>query len=161
MITCLSIHLSVWAVYETGAVSSLKVYLVFCGVMMRQGPFPEADTGFRQSQASLIWQELEEDEEGQREASFRSLFRPGLRGRRARTRLEEEEEEGRRGHSHRRRDGISDYCDGERLRYFILGTVAAVLALLFNLIYPLLYWSNWAWFTTYCRCRPSVQRFAL
>lgn len=125
-------------------------------------PFPEADTGFRQSQASLIWQELEEDEEGQREASLRSLFRPGFRGRRARTRLEEEEEEeGRRGHSHRRRDGISDYCDGERLRYFIMGTVAAVLALLFNLIYPLLYWSNWAWFTTHCSCRPSVQRFAL
>uniref|UniRef100_A0A673M090 ubiquitinyl hydrolase 1 n=1 Tax=Sinocyclocheilus rhinocerous TaxID=307959 RepID=A0A673M090_9TELE len=31
-----------------------------------------------------------------------------------------------------------------RMRYFIMGTVAAVLALLFNLIYPLLYWSNWA-----------------
>uniref|UniRef100_A0A672MBB1 ubiquitinyl hydrolase 1 n=1 Tax=Sinocyclocheilus grahami TaxID=75366 RepID=A0A672MBB1_SINGR len=43
-----------------------------------------------------------------------------------------------------RRDRISDYSDGERLRYFIMGTVAAVLALLFNLIYPLLYWSNWA-----------------
>uniref|UniRef100_A0A673LSI9 ubiquitinyl hydrolase 1 n=1 Tax=Sinocyclocheilus rhinocerous TaxID=307959 RepID=A0A673LSI9_9TELE len=41
-------------------------------------------------------------------------------------------------------DRISDYSDGERLRYFIMGTVAAVLALLFNLIYPLLYWSNWA-----------------
>uniref|UniRef100_A0A8C2ICS0 ubiquitinyl hydrolase 1 n=1 Tax=Cyprinus carpio TaxID=7962 RepID=A0A8C2ICS0_CYPCA len=56
----------------------------------------------------------------------------------ARTRPEKEEE-GRGGHSHR----ISDYSDGERLRYFIMGTVAAVLALLFNLIYPLLYWSNW------------------
>lgn len=112
--------------------------------MMRQGPFLEADTGFRQSQASLIWQELEEDEEGQREASFRSLFRPGLRGRRARMRPEqEEEEEGRGGLSHRRRDDNSDYSDGERMRYFILGTVAAILALLFNLIYPLLYWSNW------------------
>uniref|UniRef100_A0A672SW18 ubiquitinyl hydrolase 1 n=1 Tax=Sinocyclocheilus grahami TaxID=75366 RepID=A0A672SW18_SINGR len=42
-----------------------------------------------------------------------------------------------------RRDRISDYSDGERLRYFIMGTVAAVLALLFNIIYPLLYWSNW------------------
>uniref|UniRef100_A0A8C2AGZ9 ubiquitinyl hydrolase 1 n=1 Tax=Cyprinus carpio TaxID=7962 RepID=A0A8C2AGZ9_CYPCA len=39
---------------------------------------------------------------------------------------------------------ISDYSDGEHLRYFIMGTVAAILALLFNLIYPLLYWSNWA-----------------
>ncbi|XP_039507747.1 ubiquitin carboxyl-terminal hydrolase 19 isoform X2 [Pimephales promelas] len=107
------------------------------------GAESSAATGGAASQASLIWQELEEDEEGQRQASFRSLFRPGLRGRRARTRLEEEEE-GRRGHSQRRRDGISDYCDSERLRYFIMGTVAAVLALLFNLIYPLLYWSNWA-----------------
>lgn len=106
--------------------------------MIRQGPFPEADTGFRQSQASLIWQELEEDEEGQRETSFRSLFRPGLRGRRARTRPEEEDE-GRGGNSHR----ISDYAEGERMKYFIMGTVAAVLALLFNLLYPLLYWSNW------------------
>uniref|UniRef100_A0A671QPH8 ubiquitinyl hydrolase 1 n=1 Tax=Sinocyclocheilus anshuiensis TaxID=1608454 RepID=A0A671QPH8_9TELE len=83
--------------------------------------------GAESSAASLIWQELEEDEEGQREASFRSLFCPGLRGRRARMRPEEEEE------------GILT-----RLRYFIMGTVAAVLALLFNLIYPLLYWSNWA-----------------
>ncbi|XP_067302511.1 ubiquitin carboxyl-terminal hydrolase 19 isoform X3 [Pseudorasbora parva] len=107
------------------------------------GAESSAATGGAASQASLIWQELEEDEEGQREASLRSLFRPGLRRRRARTRMEEEEED-RSGHSRRRRDGISDYCDGERLRYFILGTVAAVLALLFNLIYPLLYWSNWA-----------------
>ncbi|XP_016373515.1 ubiquitin carboxyl-terminal hydrolase 19 isoform X8 [Sinocyclocheilus rhinocerous] len=107
------------------------------------GAESSAATGGAASQASLIWQELEEDEEGQREASFRSLFCPGLRGRRARMRPEEEEE-GRGGHSHRRRDRISDYSDGERLRYFIMGTVAAVLALLFNLIYPLLYWSNWA-----------------
>uniref|UniRef100_A0A8C1CVD9 ubiquitinyl hydrolase 1 n=2 Tax=Cyprinus carpio TaxID=7962 RepID=A0A8C1CVD9_CYPCA len=77
------------------------------------GAESSAATGGAASQASLIWQELEEDEEGQREASFRSLFCPGLRGRR-------------------------------HLRYFIMGTVAAVLALLFNLIYPLLYWSNWA-----------------
>uniref|UniRef100_A0A671QPF6 ubiquitinyl hydrolase 1 n=1 Tax=Sinocyclocheilus anshuiensis TaxID=1608454 RepID=A0A671QPF6_9TELE len=91
------------------------------------GAESSAATGSAASQASLIWQELEEDEEGQREASFRSLFCPGLRGRRARMRPEEEEE------------GILT-----RLRYFIMGTVAAVLALLFNLIYPLLYWSNWA-----------------
>ncbi|XP_043080353.1 ubiquitin carboxyl-terminal hydrolase 19 isoform X2 [Puntigrus tetrazona] len=106
------------------------------------GADSSAATGGAASQASLIWQELEEDEEGQREASFRSLFRPGLRGRRTRTRPEEEEE-GRGGHSHHRRERISDYSDSERLRYFIMGTVAAILALLFNLIYPLLYWSNW------------------
>uniref|UniRef100_A0A8C2IB44 ubiquitinyl hydrolase 1 n=1 Tax=Cyprinus carpio TaxID=7962 RepID=A0A8C2IB44_CYPCA len=73
------------------------------------GPLGAESSAATGSAASLIWQELEEDEEGQG------------------------------GHSHR----ISDYSDGERLRYFIMGTVAAVLALLFNLIYPLLYWSNW------------------
>ncbi|XP_051517732.1 ubiquitin carboxyl-terminal hydrolase 19-like isoform X1 [Myxocyprinus asiaticus] len=99
-------------------------------------------TGGAVSQASLMWQELEEDEEGQREASFRSLFRSGLRGRRARTRLEEEEA-GRGGLARLRQDSISDYSDSDRLRYFILGTTAALLALLFNLIYPLLYRSNW------------------
>ncbi|XP_059383662.1 ubiquitin carboxyl-terminal hydrolase 19 isoform X2 [Carassius carassius] len=102
------------------------------------GAESSAASGGAASQASLIWQELEEDEEGQRETSFRSLFRPGLRGRRARTRPEEEDE-GRAGNSHR----ISDYAEGERMKYFIMGTVAAVLALLFNLLYPLLYWSNW------------------
>lgn len=111
------------------------------GAFLRQSTFREADTGFRQSQASLIWQELEEDEEGQREASFRSLFRPGLRGRRARTRPNAEEE-ARGGLSRRRRDAVSDNTDSDCLRYFILGTMAAVLALLFNLIYPLLYRSN-------------------
>ncbi|XP_051516080.1 ubiquitin carboxyl-terminal hydrolase 19-like isoform X3 [Myxocyprinus asiaticus] len=99
-------------------------------------------TGGAASQASLIWQELEEDEEGQREASFLSLFRPSLRGRKAKTRLEEEAA-GRGGLAHRRQDGISNYSDNDRLRYFILGTTTAFVALLFNLIYPLLCRSKW------------------
>lgn len=103
---------------------------------MRQGRFREADIGFRQSQASLIWQELEEDEVGQRDASFRSLLRPGVRGRRARARTNGEEE-GRGGMSRHRRDTISDYTDCDRMRYFILATIAAILAVLLTFIYPL------------------------
>lgn len=107
------------------------------GCILRPGPIAEADIGFRQSQASLIWQELEEEEEGQRGAPSRGLFRTGLRGRKARTRVEEEE-------ARRRRDRASDYSDDDRVRYFILGTLAAVFALLLNLIYPLLSRSHWA-----------------
>ncbi|TRY90639.1 hypothetical protein DNTS_003701 [Danionella cerebrum] len=95
------------------------------------------------SQASLIWQELEEDEEGQQEGSLRRLFRPSIRGRRLRTRPDPEEQH-RDWTSQHTQDDISVYSDGERLRFFILGTVVAVLALLFNLIYPVLYLSNWA-----------------
>uniref|UniRef100_A0A8C4GVM1 ubiquitinyl hydrolase 1 n=1 Tax=Dicentrarchus labrax TaxID=13489 RepID=A0A8C4GVM1_DICLA len=72
--------------------------------------FPEADTGFRQSQASLIWRELEEEEEGLDEGP------PGLF-----------------------RSAMSDYPDDDCVRYFVLGTLAAVFALLVNLVYPLLY----------------------
>ncbi|XP_036446774.1 ubiquitin carboxyl-terminal hydrolase 19 isoform X1 [Colossoma macropomum] len=102
-----------------------------------------AAAGGAASQASLIWQELEEEEEGQRGAPSRGLFRPGLRGRRTRTRVEEEED-GHGGLARRRRDRVSDYSDDDRVRYFILGTVAAMFALLLNLIYPLLYRSHWA-----------------
>uniref|UniRef100_A0A671VDT8 ubiquitinyl hydrolase 1 n=1 Tax=Sparus aurata TaxID=8175 RepID=A0A671VDT8_SPAAU len=78
--------------------------------------FPEADTGFRQSQASLIWRELEEEEEGFDEGE---LFRSSLW----------------RGQTRR----MSDYPDDDCVRYFVLGTLAALFALFINLIYPLLY----------------------
>lgn len=39
----------------------------------------------------------------------------------------------------RRRGNISDYSDDDCVKYFVLGTVAALLALALNLIYPLLY----------------------
>uniref|UniRef100_A0A4W4EPE8 ubiquitinyl hydrolase 1 n=1 Tax=Electrophorus electricus TaxID=8005 RepID=A0A4W4EPE8_ELEEL len=61
-----------------------------------------SDTGFHQSQASLIWQELEEEEDWQREDPSR-----------------------------------------DRGGYFILGTLAAVFALLLNFIYTLLSGSHW------------------
>uniref|UniRef100_W5L123 ubiquitinyl hydrolase 1 n=1 Tax=Astyanax mexicanus TaxID=7994 RepID=W5L123_ASTMX len=107
------------------------------------GAESSAAAGAAPSQASLIWQELEEEEEQQRGAASQGLFRPGLRGRRIRTRAEEEPD-GHGGLARRSRDRISDYSDDDRVRYFILGTAAAVFALLLNLIYPLLYRSHWA-----------------
>uniref|UniRef100_A0A8C4NIR8 ubiquitinyl hydrolase 1 n=1 Tax=Dicentrarchus labrax TaxID=13489 RepID=A0A8C4NIR8_DICLA len=66
--------------------------------------------------ASLIWRELEEEEEGLDEGPP-GLFRSALR----------------RGQT------MSDYPDDDCVRYFVLGTLAAVFALLVNLVYPLLY----------------------
>lgn len=111
-------------------------------MLLRPGPVPEADTGFHQSQASLIWQELEEEAEGQQGAPSWSLFRPRLRQRRTRTR--QEQEDGRHGGlTWGRQDHISDHSDDDRTKYFLLGTMAAVVALLLNIIYPLIYKSNW------------------
>uniref|UniRef100_A0A4W6FZJ3 ubiquitinyl hydrolase 1 n=1 Tax=Lates calcarifer TaxID=8187 RepID=A0A4W6FZJ3_LATCA len=45
----------------------------------------------------------------------------------------------RRHHGQR----MSDYPDDDCVRYFVLGTLTAVLALLVNLVYPLLYKANW------------------
>lgn len=113
-------------------------------VFVRSHLFPEADTGFRQSQASLIWQELEEEEEGLDEGP-RGLFRTGLRWRQATrmtTRREDEDEDGAAGQARRRRR-MSDYPDDDCVRYFVVGTLAAVFALLLNLFYPLLYRASW------------------
>ncbi|XP_076839756.1 ubiquitin carboxyl-terminal hydrolase 19 isoform X2 [Brachyhypopomus gauderio] len=99
-------------------------------------------TGAPANQASLIWQELEEEEDWQHEAPSRGLFWSALR-RRARV-TSDEEEEGRGGLvAGHRRHRVSDYSDDDRVRYFILGTLAAVFALLLNLIYPLLSRSRW------------------
>lgn len=110
-------------------------------MLLRPGPVPEADTGFRQSQASLIWQELEEEAEGQQGAPSWSLFRPRLRQRTPRTRLGEEGDR-HRGLSWRRQEGVSDHSDDDRTTYFLLGTMAAVFALLLNIFYPLIYKSH-------------------
>lgn len=107
--------------------------------------FPEADTGFRQSQASLIWQELEEEEEGLDEGP-RGLFRTGLRRRQAprMMRRDGEDEDGaERLLPRHRRQRMSDYSDDDCVRYFVLGTLAAVFALFLNLVYPLLHKANW------------------
>uniref|UniRef100_A0A4W4ES89 ubiquitinyl hydrolase 1 n=1 Tax=Electrophorus electricus TaxID=8005 RepID=A0A4W4ES89_ELEEL len=82
-----------------------------------------AAAGAAASQASLIWQELEEEEDWQREDPSRE-DRGGLVA----------------GHQ---QDRVSDYSDDDRVRYFILGTLAAVFALLLNFIYTLLSGSHW------------------
>uniref|UniRef100_A0A8C8FJ37 ubiquitinyl hydrolase 1 n=1 Tax=Oncorhynchus tshawytscha TaxID=74940 RepID=A0A8C8FJ37_ONCTS len=90
--------------------------------------------GASASQASLIWQELEQEEEGVEEGP-RGLFRPRLGRRRAARR-----EDGVEGQVWRLlRQRIPHYSDDDCVRYFVLGTLAAVLALLVNLLYR----ANW------------------
>uniref|UniRef100_A0A8C7I518 ubiquitinyl hydrolase 1 n=1 Tax=Oncorhynchus kisutch TaxID=8019 RepID=A0A8C7I518_ONCKI len=89
---------------------------------------------FPPSQASLIWQELEQEEEGVEEGP-RGLFRPRLGRRRAARR-----EDGVEGQVWRLlRQRIPHYSDDDCVRYFVLGTLAALLALLVNLLYR----ANW------------------
>uniref|UniRef100_A0A673CKS2 ubiquitinyl hydrolase 1 n=1 Tax=Sphaeramia orbicularis TaxID=375764 RepID=A0A673CKS2_9TELE len=78
--------------------------------------------GATASQASLIWRELEEEEEGLDEGP-RGLTEGSVRRHR-----------GQR---------LSDYPDDDCVRYFVLGTVAAMFALFVNLVYPLLYKASW------------------
>ncbi|XP_071205203.1 ubiquitin carboxyl-terminal hydrolase 19-like isoform X13 [Salvelinus alpinus] len=90
--------------------------------------------GATASQASLIWQELEQEEEGVEEGP-RGLFRPRLGRRRAARR-----EEGVEGQVWRLlRQRIPHYSDDDCVRYFVLGTLVALLALLVNLVYR----ANW------------------
>uniref|UniRef100_A0A8C7I313 ubiquitinyl hydrolase 1 n=1 Tax=Oncorhynchus kisutch TaxID=8019 RepID=A0A8C7I313_ONCKI len=90
--------------------------------------------GASASQASLIWQELEQEEEGVEEGP-RGLFRPRLGRRRAARR-----EDGVEGQVWRLlRQRIPHYSDDDCVRYFVLGTLAALLALLVNLLYR----ANW------------------
>ncbi|KAM9855932.1 ubiquitin carboxyl-terminal hydrolase 19 isoform 3-T3 [Aulostomus maculatus] len=97
--------------------------------------------GATASQASLIWRELEEEEEGLDEGP-RGLFRSGLRRRQSQRNRDEEDEDRTEGRRHGRRR-LSNYPDDDCVRYFVVGTLAAVFALLVNLVYPLLYNSNW------------------
>lgn len=109
-------------------------------MFVRPRLFPEADTGFRQSQASLIWRELEEEEEGLNEGSP-GLFRSVLRRRQAQRNREDEDEDRTEGlvRRHHRGRRMSDYPDEDCGRYFFLGTLAAMFALFVNLVYPLFY----------------------
>uniref|UniRef100_A0A6Q2WXZ0 ubiquitinyl hydrolase 1 n=1 Tax=Esox lucius TaxID=8010 RepID=A0A6Q2WXZ0_ESOLU len=104
------------------------------------GAEPPTTAGATASQASLIWQELEEEEEGLEEAP-QGLFRTRLR-RRA-TGWREQEEEGVEGQVRRRHRRNSGYSDDDCVRYLVLGTLAALLALVLNLLYPLLYRAIW------------------
>ncbi|XP_056240703.1 ubiquitin carboxyl-terminal hydrolase 19 isoform X2 [Seriola aureovittata] len=99
--------------------------------------------GATASQASLIWRELEEEEEGLDEGP-RGLFRSALWRRQTQRNRDEEDEDRTEGPVRRHRgQRMSDYPDDDCVRYFVLGTLTAVLALLVNLVYPLLYKANW------------------
>ena len=91
-----------------------------------------ADAGF-QPQASLIWQELEEEEaEEQGPRGVRRRAAP-----RATAAVPREGGEGRAGRW-RRAAMASPPPEDERVRYLVLGTLVTLLALLLNLAYPLL-----------------------
>ncbi|XP_041801144.1 ubiquitin carboxyl-terminal hydrolase 19 isoform X2 [Chelmon rostratus] len=95
--------------------------------------------GATASQASLIWRELEEEEEGLNEGP-RGLFRSALRrGQTLRNRDEEDEDRTDGSVRRHRSRRMSDYPDDDCVRYFVLGALAAVFALFVNLVYPLLY----------------------
>ncbi|XP_069564463.1 ubiquitin carboxyl-terminal hydrolase 19 isoform X2 [Brachyistius frenatus] len=102
--------------------------------------------GATASQASLIWRELEEEEEGPEEGP-RGLFRSALRSRQRNREDEEEDRRGGGGGPGRRRQQrgqrMSEYPDDDCVRYFVLGTLTAVLALFVNLVYPLLSRASW------------------
>lgn len=109
---------------------------------------PEADSGFRQSQASRIWRELEEEEERQSHRDTVGFFQSVLwRRHRSPGRAEEEEvqEEARAegtvahhrmGRSRRRTE--SGYGEDDCRWFFVLATLVAALALFVSLVYPLL-----------------------
>lgn len=112
---------------------------------------PEADSGFRQSQASRIWRELEEEEEGHSHRDAVGFFQSVLRRRQRSPGGREEEEvveeedraEGtvahhRWGRSSSRRRSESGYGEDDCRWFFVLATLVAALALFVSLVYPLL-----------------------
>lgn len=111
---------------------------------------PEADSGFRQSQASRIWRELEEEEEGQSHRDAVGFFQSVLRRRPRIPGVGEEEDvveeedraEGTVAH-HRwgrsRRRSESGFGEDDCRWFFVLATLVAALALFVSLVYPLLF----------------------
>ncbi|XP_055366527.1 ubiquitin carboxyl-terminal hydrolase 19 isoform X2 [Betta splendens] len=106
------------------------------------GPESTTGAGATASQASLIWRELEEEEEGLAEGP-RGLFSSALRRQQARRNREEDEDRPDGSVRRHRRHKMSDYPDDDCVRYFVLGTLAAVFALFVNLVYPILYKVSW------------------
>nr|XP_046251743.1 ubiquitin carboxyl-terminal hydrolase 19 isoform X2 [Scatophagus argus] len=100
-----------------------------------------AAAGATASQASLIWRELEEEEEEGLDEGPPGLFRSALRRGQTQRNRDEEDEDRTEGlmRQHGRGRRMSDYPDDDCGRYFVLGTLAAVFALIVNLVYPLLY----------------------
>ncbi|XP_076019456.1 ubiquitin carboxyl-terminal hydrolase 19 isoform X2 [Genypterus blacodes] len=104
----------------------------------------ESTAGAAASQASLIWQELEEEAEGQEARG--GLFRTGLWRRptqRMANRNAGEEDRVEVPVRRRPRQRVSDYPDDDCVRYFIVGILAAMLALFVNLVYLLVYKAKW------------------
>uniref|UniRef100_A0A8B9G8Q5 Ubiquitin carboxyl-terminal hydrolase 19 n=1 Tax=Amazona collaria TaxID=241587 RepID=A0A8B9G8Q5_9PSIT len=78
------------------------------------------------SQASLIWQELEaEEQDMQLEAAQRPARNPW------------------RPHGQKRSPGTPQHPDEGCVRYFVLATTAAIVALFLNVFYPLIYQTRW------------------
>ncbi|MED6270021.1 hypothetical protein CHARACLAT_005576 [Characodon lateralis] len=97
--------------------------------------------GATASQASLIWRELEEEDEGLDEGP-RGLFRSALRRRQSQRNKAEEDRPDGSVRCHRTQK-MSDYPDEDCVRYLVLGSLAAVIALFVNLVYPFLYKIRW------------------
>ncbi|XP_072329211.1 ubiquitin carboxyl-terminal hydrolase 19 isoform X2 [Scyliorhinus torazame] len=78
------------------------------------------------SQASLIWQELEAEETGEEAPRTPGRHNQGLRPLQSRI---NEDFSGTQ---------LTDYSDQDCIRYFVLSTLAAILALFVNVLYPLI-----------------------
>ncbi|NXI96688.1 UBP19 hydrolase, partial [Psophia crepitans] len=78
------------------------------------------------SQASLIWQELEADEQ---ELQLEAPQRPARNSWRPR--------------GQKRSPGTPQHPDEGCVRYFVLATTAAIVALFLNVFYPLIYQTRW------------------
>uniref|UniRef100_A0A4W3K929 ubiquitinyl hydrolase 1 n=1 Tax=Callorhinchus milii TaxID=7868 RepID=A0A4W3K929_CALMI len=85
-----------------------------------------ADRSFHKSQASLIWQELEAEETGDETSHSADRHTQGVRP--LRTRISEELSA----------TPLPDYSDEDCIKYFVLSTLAAMIALFVNLLYPLI-----------------------
>uniref|UniRef100_A0A4W3KK86 ubiquitinyl hydrolase 1 n=1 Tax=Callorhinchus milii TaxID=7868 RepID=A0A4W3KK86_CALMI len=81
---------------------------------------------FHKSQASLIWQELEAEETGDETSHSADRHTQGVRP--LRTRISEELSA----------TPLPDYSDEDCIKYFVLSTLAAMIALFVNLLYPLI-----------------------
>ncbi|XP_072437845.1 ubiquitin carboxyl-terminal hydrolase 19 isoform X3 [Chiloscyllium punctatum] len=85
-----------------------------------------ADAEGTASQASLIWQELEAEETGEEGPRTPGRHNQGLRPLQSRI------------HEDFSGTQLTDYSDQDCIRYFVLSTLAAILALFVNVLYPLI-----------------------
>lgn len=88
--------------------------------------FSQVLTQVSTSQASLIWQELEAEEQ---ELQLEAPQRPARNSWRPR--------------GQKRSPGTPQHPDEGCVRYFVLATTAAIVALFLNVFYPLIYQTRW------------------